>query len=226
MKNIVSGATWKMLWRNAMIFSINGLRFLQILTDMPTKKRGLQKYLANKMQKAKLLLKKLKTNPSTATINRTLKNQSWSNQPLNMEAGLSKLNDFFLFIGPKLSEQVPKPQHGIDIPCFEKRMLLSDTNQDEVARIVIKMKNKKTSAYDGISNEARKYRSPVVEEHLPELFNECLETRFPKSLKKAKVIALHKESDSSDPKNYRLISILISLSKVYEKLLGRTWNDF
>ena len=82
------------------------------------------------------------------------------------------------------------------------------------------MKNKKSSGSNGISNEILKCCSPVVDEHLCKAFNECLKVGiFPECLKSAKVIALHKKGEYSDRENYRPISLLSSLSKVFEKLL-------
>ena len=60
----------------------------------------------------------------------------------------------------------------------------------------------------------------MIEQHLSEAFNECIKVgNFPDCLKIAKVIALHKKGDYSDPENYRPISLLSTLSKVFEKLL-------
>ena len=42
---------------------------------------------------------------------------------------------------------------------------------------------------------------------------------FPECLENAKVIVLHNKGDYSNPENYRPISLLSSLSKVFEKLL-------
>ena len=64
----------------------------------------------------------------------------------------------------------------------------------------------------------------MVGEHLPKAFNECLKIRiFPESLKIAKV---PQNGDYSDPENYRPISLLSSLSKVFEKMLYNRMINF
>ena len=49
---------------------------------------------------------------------------------------------------------------------------------------------------------------------------------FPDELKLADVTPLYKKSDPEDKTNYRPISVLPSLSKVYEKILYKQLNSF
>ena len=53
-------------------------------------------------------------------------------------------------------------------------MVFNDTSPEEIAQIIEKMKNKKSSGSDGISNEILKCCSPVIDEHLSKAFIECL----------------------------------------------------
>ena len=54
------------------------------------------------------------------------------------------------------------------------------------------------------------------------LINHCIgQGIFPDKLKIASVIPLHKGGDINDPHNYRPISILPTLSKVFEKTYSR-----
>ena len=39
-------------------------------------------------------------------------------------------------MGPELSRQVPKPHHTIDLPCFDKTMVLNDTSPEEIAQVI------------------------------------------------------------------------------------------
>ena len=73
---------------------------------------------------------------------------------------------------------------------------------------------------DGIINEILKCCSPVIEPAIAAAFNKCIEERtFPKCIKIAKVITICKKGDKRKPENYRPISLLSSISKVFEKLL-------
>ena len=74
---------------------------------------------------------------------RTLKCQTRSNQSRDLKIDIDQLNNFFTSIGPELSRQVPKPRHTIDIPYFDKTMVLNDTSPDEIAQVISKMKKTK-----------------------------------------------------------------------------------
>ena len=51
-------------------------------------------------------------------------------------------------------------------------------------------------------------------------FNHCIdEGKFPYELKHADIIPVHKKKDKCVKENYRPVSILTNISKVYEKLL-------
>ena len=55
-----------------------------------------------------------------------------------------------------------------------KTMLLSETNEQEVSKILCKMKNKKSAGYDGISNEILKCCSAIIECFLAKAVNKCI----------------------------------------------------
>jgi hypothetical protein len=48
---------------------------------------------------------------------------------------------------------------------------------------------------------------------------------FPTRLKEAQVVPLHKKNDPLDKKNYRSVSILPTISKVYEMVLSDQLTD-
>ena len=73
-------------------------------------------------------------------------------------------------------------------------MLSSKTNEQEVSKILRKMKNKKSAGFDGVSNETLKCCSPIFECYLAEAVNKCItEEIFPECLKVPKVIALYEK---------------------------------
>ena len=67
----------------------------------------------------------------------------------------------------------------------------------------------------------------MISRHLAKVFNKCLETgSYPDILKVAKVISLHKKGSKCDVGNYRPISILSPVNKVFEIILHRRLIDF
>ena len=106
-------------------------------------------------------------------------------------------------------------------------MNLNYTNELEVSKIVGSLKNKTSSGHDGISNEILKCCSPIIENYLVRSFIDCAEKQVsPECLKIAKVLPLFKKGDDSLPSKYRPISLLCSLSKVFEKLLHKRMVNF
>ena len=180
-----------------------------------------------KKDKRECNIQKLRNNPNAKTLYRNLKSHKRKDQIAEVTPDLKTLNEFFTTIGSKLADAVPPSNKEYFVPKFEKTMVLNYTNQHEISKILAKMKNKKSSGHDGISNEILKCCSPVIENYLTNCFNNCIEKQFfPNSLKVAKVIPLYKKGNANDPGNYRPISLLSSLSKVFEKLLYHRWLVF
>ena len=106
-------------------------------------------------------------------------------------------------------------------------MFVYPTDEFEVSKILKNMKNKKSTGEDGISDEMLKCCSPIIEPHIATMFNNCIENRtFPHCFKTAKVIPLYKKGDHKDPGNYRPITLLSSLSKIFEKMLDKRMMKF
>ena len=82
------------------------------------------------------------------------------------------------------------------------------------------LKNKTSSGHDGISIRLLKYLSPALLKPLTLIINQSLITGlFPEKLKIAKVQPLFKKGDEEQIENYRPISLLTSISKVFEKVV-------
>ena len=80
------------------------------------------------------------------------------------------------------------------------------------------LKTKNSFGHDGISIKLLEEISIELIKPLTILINQCFHTGIvPDNLKIAKVIPLHKKDDPTDINNYRLISVLPSISKVLEK---------
>ena len=89
----------------------------------------------------------------------------------------------------------------------------------EIRDAIAKTKTSKSFGSDSISCYFLKLALPFIENSLACLFNTSLETsQFPDSWKLAKVTPIFKEGDKADKSNYRPISVLPVISRLFEKL--------
>ena len=91
---------------------------------------------------------------------------------------------------------------------------------DEVEKALIKIKKGKASGIDGIPIECYstdiKYFTPL----LTTLFNTIFDSAdYPKDWAQVLIYPVHKKGDKSDAQNYRKVSLIPSLAKVFESVL-------
>ena len=105
-------------------------------------------------------------------------------------------------------------------------MFASPTDSEEIDNIINNLCNKHSSGYDNISNHMLKWLHPVITKPLTIIFNLLIQHGiFPDCMKVAEIVPLHKGWDESLCNNYRPISLLITISKILEKIIyKRTYN--
>lgn len=90
----------------------------------------------------------------------------------------------------------------------------------EILSIIKNMEKKKSTGTDEIPISVFKDNIDILAVPLAIFYNNCYEEGiFPEQLKLAKVIPVYKKGSKSDPQNYRPISLLSVLSKIFEKLI-------
>lgn len=90
----------------------------------------------------------------------------------------------------------------------------------EIVGIINSLNNSKSRGIDGISNSLLKKVAFNVSDILAHLFNRSILTGvFPNDFKNAIVIPLFKKGERQNTQNYRPISLLPTLSKVFEKAI-------
>lgn len=118
--------------------------------------------------------------------------------------------------------------HNATVQHFVQRALAKLPNDapkmttvEEIRTVVRKLKLKKAPGPDGIQNTVLRHLSNPVLEHLANIINSCFKQYyFPKAWKQAKILAFPKPGKpKANPKNYRPISLLDTLSKVMESIL-------
>ena len=91
---------------------------------------------------------------------------------------------------------------------------------EEVSRLISELKPKNSSGYDNISNKLPKQLHPGITVSLTEIINRSLnEGIFPESMKRSDTIPLYKAKERDITTNDRPISLLLTLSKILEKVV-------
>lgn len=124
-------------------------------------------------------------------------------------------------------ENIEHFSHLNKIDLLEQNLHLSPTNIKEVIEIISSFKNSSSSGYDEVPLKLFKFVSGELSQVLVHLINSSLVCgKFPDFLKISKVIPIHKKNDKKSKKNYRPISLLPSISKIYEKIVYRRLLSF
>ena len=90
-----------------------------------------------------------------------------------------------------------------------------------------KLKSKSSTGYDKISNKLIKHARTVLVKPLTLLANQIIHTgEFPRQLKIARVKPLFKKGDETSFSNYRPISLLPSISKIFENVMAAQLVDY
>ena len=141
------------------------------------------------------------------------------------------LNKYFVELPLSIVKSLPPP---VDTPlnlCFvtptnETKFSLTDVSNLEMRQLIKGLKNSHTRDVYGISTNFIKSCVSLYVSPLTKLVNSAFDSsQFPESLKQALVVPLFKGGNSNDVGNYRPISILPTLSKVYERALyNRIYN--
>ena len=139
------------------------------------------------------------------------------------------MNDYFCNIGINLANELPP---GGDHNKYLKNkvphtMFLSPIDEVEIGKEISKMNSKKSPGPDNISPKILKYCEHEIKKPLTKIFNSSIESAiYPTQLKIAKVIALYKKKSAYLAENYRPISLLSCIDKLFEKLLHKRFMDF
>lgn len=146
---------------------------------------------------------------------------------------LNSMNKHFLEIGHKMNEQMEcmngnRPRTPQFLRTNSSSLILHDTNVHELSTIIKSLKDDAACGLDGISAKNLKRVTLELSKALMKPINDAM-TRgdFPESFKEARIKALYKGKGSRKKcTNYRPISVLSNLSKIYEKLLYLRFNKF
>lgn len=104
---------------------------------------------------------------------------------------------------------------------------LNEVTEKKIFKILCDIDVNKSAGYDEISGIFLKDGAEVLFKPILEMVNLSIKTSiFPNDCKVAKLTPLYKKGSKTDPKNYRPISLLPLLSKVFEKVINQQTQAF
>lgn len=137
----------------------------------------------------------------------------------------NSFNKYFTEVGETLANKIHQPTNNDnDYITIENTtpnsMFLSPTNCEEIKNIITNLKNGKSPGIDQISNELLKKCVDHIIEPLTYIINQCiLSGQVPSYFKTAIIKPIFKNGDHSKMSNYRPISLVSALAKIFEKII-------
>ena len=128
-------------------------------------------------------------------------------------------NEHFSTIGPKVANEIPSAANG-DKSCLEylnitdQRFCFTPTNSSQVFSLLNKLNKSKVTGLDKISAGLIRECADLICISICKIFNCSLTTAY--SQMTEKVTPLFKPGSSSDMNNYRPISVISVVAKVFE----------
>ena len=130
------------------------------------------------------------------------------------------LNEHFSTVGSRISDSFGNSNYSSPpTNNASNSFFFRPCTANEVHSIIKNFKNKSTNIHT-YSARVLKYVSNIISPLLAEIINKSLcSGYFPSMFKTARVIPLHKGGSKNDLNNYRPISILPLMSKIFEKIV-------
>ncbi|RUM94910.1 MAG: hypothetical protein DSZ28_00750, partial [Thiothrix sp.] len=169
------------------------------------------------------LLRNLRNSHDFWSMIRRVSRKSTSSTDIDIDVWKSYFQNLF--------QQNPEGQAEIpsEIGEVTNSELDASITMAEVKSALQRVKPGKAPGLDGIPGECFKVSACKIVPFLTDMFNAIFETQhFPKEWSRSVVVPIHKKGNKLEPNNYRGISLLPILSKVFSSILTRrlrTWLE-
>ena len=165
---------------------------------------------------------KVKIAPQSMKIN---------NQIINDKASIAEhMNNYFMNISQEIQNKIPTTDKTFKEylpPSQLSSIFIPDFTENDVILAAKHLKPKSSSGHDNISTKLLKASLHTFLTPLTHIINTYFRTGIiPLQLKQAKVITVHKSGDVQSSNNYRPISLLPAISKIFERLMFTTLSSY
>ena len=134
-------------------------------------------------------------------------------------------NKYFSEIGDKLASKItPRntntPDYSSSLNNPRSSFFLVPTTPNEIIDIITTLNDKKATRKNDPEIKFLKYSKIIIAKYLSKIFDLCIiKGIYPESLKVAEVVPIYKNGNENKATNYRPISLLSPINKIFEKLI-------
>lgn len=193
---------------------------------MCTIKKEKTKYFKNKVETNKTSSKNLwevtnefcgvqKTKSSIPTI------KNAKGDKIKTDGGKANtFNYFFSNIGKSLANKIVKPDKQFETKAQMNSIYLYPTTPSEIINVIKELKKKKSPGIDEITSTTLKEISDYIAMPLSYIINKAIELgECPSAFKIAIIKPIYKSGCKEEVTNYRPISLISNLAKIFEKVI-------
>ena len=168
---------------------------------------------------------KLTNKSSKTTIITEIKHE---NQSVTDASSISNtFNTYFNKIGINLASNVEQSSNSPETYLPNCNSQFQNATVIDVHKILSSIDVSKSTGHDGISNKLLKDSADIIAYSLTLIFNTSINTGiFPNDFKTAIISPIHKAGCKTECNNYRPISILSSVAKIFEKLITQQLETY
>lgn len=143
-------------------------------------------------------------------------------------------NDHFCSVGQKLAQKIQSDDNEASYKSYLKKetsildsFFLSPTTETDVLEEILKLNPKKCGGPDGLKPKLVRESAYYLAKPLSVIFHSSIKSGiYPSIFKIAKVKPIYKSGERCDTGNYRPISLLNCLNKVFEKQIHKQLTNF
>lgn len=203
-------------------------KYSNILKKCINKSQRIQnnRYLKSNINKCKatwnIINDKINNKPSPNNIDIINFNNMTYTDPKNIA---DIFNEFYLNVTKSKTFKKSGVKHFVKENQYS--IFLCPTDEQEVYKLLVSLNNKKSVGYDDINTASLKACAAHICKPLSYMINLSFATgEFPSKLKLSVIKPLFKKGDAKDVNNFRPVTLIPILSKIFEKAMLKRINDF